>query len=81
MLLLLLLRIKLPGVSDFVKKADYDAEIKEVKDKYFSTSDCNNFTNNTLDAKITAKKLVNESGLNEKIKKNSNQGRIKGRAR
>ena len=42
-----------------------------------------------LDAKITAKKLVNESGLNEKIKMlatkekhkiNSNKGRIKSRA-
>ena len=33
-----------------------------------STSDYNKFTNNIFDKKITAKKLVNESGLNEKIK-------------
>ena len=33
-----------------------------------TASDCNKFTNNMLDAKITAKKLVNESGLNEKSK-------------
>ena len=36
--------------------------------KYFTTSDYNQFTSNTLDAKITKKKLVNESDLNEKIK-------------
>ena len=51
-----------------MKKADYDAEIKDIKDKYFTTSDYNKFTNNILDAKITAKRLVNESGWNEKIK-------------
>ena len=58
---------KIPNVSDLVKKTDYDAEIKDIKNKYFTTSDYNKFTNNILDAK-TAKKLVNESGLNEKIK-------------
>ena len=35
----------------------------------FTASDYNKVTNNMLDAKITAKKLVNESGLNEKSKK------------
>ena len=50
------------------KKTNYDAEIKYIKDKYFTTFDYNNFTNNILDEKITTKKLVNESVLNEKIK-------------
>ena len=68
----------------------YDAEIKDIKDKYFTTFDYNKFTNNTLNTKITAKMLVHESGLNEKrktlatkeeIKKISNKGRIKSRAR
>ena len=36
--------------------------------KYLTTSDYNKFMSNTLDAKITQKKLVNESDLNEKIK-------------
>ena len=36
--------------------------------EYFTISDCNKFTENILDVKITAKKLVNESGLNEKTK-------------
>ena len=48
-------------------KKDYDAEIKYIKDKYFTIFDYNRFTNNILDAKITAKKLVDESGLNKKI--------------
>ena len=47
---------------------EIDPEVKDIKDKYFTTSDFNKFTNNLIDAKTTAKKLVNESGLNEKIK-------------
>ena len=38
-----------------------------MENKYY-TSDHNKFMSNTLDAKITQKKLVNESNLNEKIK-------------
>ena len=48
---------KIPNVSDF------DAEIKDNKDKYLVKSDNDTFTNNILDAKITAKKLVNETGF------------------
>ena len=59
---------KIPNVSDLVKKADYDAKISEIENKYFTTSDYNKFTsNNTLDAKIT-KKFVDEFDLNENIK-------------
>ena len=49
------------------KKKNYDAEIKYIKDKYFTTFDYNNFMNNILDEKITTKKVVNESILNGKI--------------
>ena len=55
---------KILNVSDLVKKADYHAEMKDIKNKYFSTSDYNKFTNIAIDAK----NLFNESGLNEKIK-------------
>ena len=48
----------MPNVSDLVKKANYDAETKDFKNKYFNTSDYNKFTNNILDAKIIRKKLV-----------------------
>ena len=60
-----------------VKKADYDAKISDIEKHYFTTSDYNKFTNDILDAKIKNKKLVNEfhisvlinnTGLNEKIK-------------
>ena len=51
-----------------MKKADYDANISGIENKDFTISDYNNFTSNTLDAKITQKKLVNESDLNGKIK-------------
>ena len=65
---LLLLRIEYLPLSQKSQKADYYAEIKHIKDKYCTTPEYNNFTNNVLDVKITAKRLVHESGLNEKIK-------------
>ena len=49
---------KTTKVIDLVKKADYDVEIKNIKNKYFTTSDYKKFTNNILDANITTKKLV-----------------------
>ena len=61
-----------------VKKADYHAKISDIEKNYFTTSDYNKFTNDILDAKIKNKKLVNEfhifvlinnTGLDEKIKK------------
>ena len=36
--------------------------------KYFTTSDYNKFTSNTLDGKVTQKNLINEYDLNEKMK-------------
>ena len=47
---------KILNVSDLAKKADYDAKISEMENKYFTTYDYNKFTNNILfDAKITQK--------------------------
>ena len=50
--------------------------------KYFSPSYYNKFTSNTLDAKITQKKLKwNQSGFNEKIKRLTAKEEIKKFAR
>ena len=38
------------------------------KNKYFTTFNHDKFTNNIIHEKITAKRLVNEFSLNEKIK-------------
>ena len=46
---------KIPNVSDLVRKADYDAKISEMENKYFTTSDYTKFTSNTLDANIAQK--------------------------
>ena len=40
-------------------KADSDSEIKEIENKYFTTSGNNQFMNNILNAKGTAKELLN----------------------
>ena len=58
--------LKIPNVSDLVKKADYDTKILEIE--YFTTSDYNKFSSNTIDETLTQNMLVHESDLNEKIK-------------
>ena len=47
---------KIPCVSGFVKKTDYDAKIK----------DCNKFTSDILGVKVKQKELVNKSDINKK---------------
>ena len=42
-----------------LNKADYNTRISEMTKIYFTVSDYNNFTSNTLDTKIAEKKLVN----------------------
>ena len=46
---------KIPKVSDLVKNVDYNVKISEMENKYFTASDYNKFTSNTLDAKMTQK--------------------------
>ena len=53
---------------------------KNIKDKYYTTSNYNKFTNNILDSKLTTQKSVNESSLNEKIKSLATKEKIKQRA-
>ena len=53
--------------------------------KYLATFEYNKFMNDILDAKITAKKFVNEKNISKKKKKKkkdiSNKDRIQGRVR
>ena len=51
--------------------------MKDIENKYFTTSDYNKFTNIIFDAKITQKKLVSESSLNEEIKTLASKEEIK----
>ena len=51
--------------------------MSEMENKYFTTSNYNKFTNNTLDTKITQKKLANEYDFNEKIKTLTTKEEIK----
>ena len=68
---------KIANISDLVIKLDYDAEIRDIKNKYFTTTDNNKFSSNIFNGKITRKKLVNETGLNEKTKALSTKEEIK----
>ena len=43
---------KIPDVSKLIKKADYDAKIKDTERKHFTTADYNKFTSSTRAAEI-----------------------------
>ena len=58
---------KIISVSGLVKKTDYDAKIKDIERKYFSTTDYDKFTSDILDVKIKQKELVNISDINKKL--------------
>ena len=48
-------------VSDGGKKANYDTKISEIQRKYSTTSNYNEFTSDTLDARMKQKELGNKS--------------------
>ena len=58
---LTIVEYKIPGVSN--KKPDYDAEMLDIKSKYFTTADYNKFTIEKLEFKIYEKGLINKSDI------------------
>ena len=46
---------KIPDVSVIAKKANYNAQISDIEVKYFTTCDCNKFTSEILETRITEK--------------------------
>ena len=58
---------KIISVSGLVKKTDYDAKIKDIERKYFSTTDYNKFISDILDVKIKQKELVSKSDIDKKL--------------
>ena len=81
----------IPYVSDLVKKIEYNAKLSDIKDKYSTTSDYNEFVNEILDIKVKGKGLVDHSDISrlidnsdlDKKKKNSNitnKSRVKSKA-
>ena len=58
---------KIPSVSDLIKKTDYNTNISDIETRYFTGSDCNKFTVETLDAKIKVNRLVDKSDISRFI--------------
>ena len=54
---------KVPGVSNIVKKIDFDVKLSDIEPKYFTSKDYNKFTSQTLDAKIKKKELVDKPAI------------------
>ena len=65
----------IPNVNDQNKKADYNAKLSETKKNILLLLN-NKFTNNILDAKITEKKLANESGSDDNMKTPATKGDV-----
>ena len=65
----------IPNVNDQNKKADYNAKLSETKKNILLLLN-NKFTNNILDAKITEKKLANESGSDDNMKTPATKGEV-----
>ena len=63
------------NVNDQNKKADYNAKLSETKKNILLLLN-NKFTNNILDAKITEKKLANESGSDDNMKTPATKGEV-----
>ena len=57
----------IPNVSDLVKKIEYNAKLSDIKDKYSTTSDYNEFMNEILDIKVKGKGLVDHSDISRLI--------------
>ena len=51
---------KIPGVSNLVRKTDYNTKTSDIKAKYFTTSDYKKFTKEILDAKMKERELVDK---------------------
>ena len=54
---------KISDVSNLFQKTDYDAEVLDVKSKYFTAANYNKFANEKLDLKIKQKGLVDKSDI------------------
>ena len=63
------LRIKFLELVVKPKKTDYNAKIKYIEGKYFTTADYNNFSSDILGVKIKEKELVNKFDIDKKISK------------
>ena len=58
---------KILNVSDLIKKTDYNTNISDIETIYFTGSDCNKFTVETIDAKIKVNRLVDKSDISRFI--------------
>ena len=58
------LEINIPDISGLVKKRDYKAKVLDIEEKYFTSSDYNKFTTETLDTKLKQANLAANSDLN-----------------
>ena len=69
------LTVKIPNVSNLVKRTNYDAEIIHIQAKYFAF-DFNRFPGEILNAKINEKELANKSDISRFIENSDLEKKI-----
>ena len=58
---------KIPDVSNLVKKSDYDTKIKDIENKYITTTEFNELASDAVNARIVQANLVKKTDFDNKI--------------
>ena len=58
---------KTADVSGLVKETDFNAELSDIKAKYFTTSDCNKLTSETIETKRKEKELFDKFNISSLV--------------
>ena len=58
---------KIPDVSNLVKKSDYDTKIKEIENKYITTTEFNKLASDAVNARIVEANLVKKTDFDNKL--------------
>ena len=63
---------KKPDVSNLVKKSDYDTKIKDIENKYITTTEFNKLASDAVNARIVQANLVKKTDFDNKLSDQEN---------
>ena len=58
---------KIPDVSNLVKKSDYDTKIKDIENRYITTTELNKLASDAVNARIVQANLVKKTDFDNKL--------------
>ena len=63
---------KIPDVTNLVKKSDYDTKIKDIENKYITTTEFNKLASDAVNARIVQANLVKKTDFDNKLSDQKN---------